>query len=92
MLSRECDLQKEIATFLRQFFDPRWLARLALLGKDSHVTDMHAHITAFEVFASRFLGVRPIVGQAVGCGLRAVYRPFDFPVDDASATCRFNKI
>ena len=69
---RECDLQKEIATFLRQknlpyadqFFDPRRLARLALLtdittrlnainvklqGKDILVTDMHAHITAFEV-------------------------------------------
>ena len=49
MLSRVCDLQKEIATFLRQFFDPRWLARLTLLGKDIIVTDMHAHITAFEV-------------------------------------------
>ena len=72
MLSRVCDLQKEIATFLRQknlpfadqFVDPRWLARLALLtditthlnalneklqGKDILITDMHAHITAFEV-------------------------------------------
>ena len=72
MLSRVCDLRKEIATFLRQknlpnadqFFDPRWLTRLALLtditthlnalnvklqGKDILVTDMHAHITAFEV-------------------------------------------
>ena len=72
MLSRVCDLQKEIATFLRQqnlpyadlFFDPRWLARLALLtditthlsalnvklqGKDMLVTDMHAHITAYDV-------------------------------------------
>ena len=71
-MSRLCDLQKEIATFLRQkilpytdqFFDPRWLARLALLtditrhlnalivklqGKNMLVTDMHAHITAFEV-------------------------------------------
>ena len=44
MLFRVCDLQKEIATFLHQFFDPRWLARLTRLGKD-----MHAHITAFEV-------------------------------------------
>ncbi len=44
-----CDLQKEIATFLRQFFDPQWLARQTLLGKDIIVTDMHAHITAFEV-------------------------------------------
>ena len=72
LLSRVCDLQKEIATFLRQknlpyadqFFDPLWLARLALLtdiitkpnalnvklqGKDILVTDKHAHITAFEV-------------------------------------------
>ena len=72
MRSRLCDLQKEIATFLRQkylpyadqFFDPRWLARLALLtditthlnalnvklqGKDILVTNKHAHITAFEV-------------------------------------------
>ena len=60
MLSRVCDLQKEIATFLRQknlpyadqFLDPRWLACLALLtvqGKDTLVTDMHAHITAFDV-------------------------------------------
>ena len=72
MLSRVCDLQQEIATFLRQknlphadqFSDPRWLARLALLtditahlntlnmklqGKDFLVTDMYAHITAFEV-------------------------------------------
>ena len=49
MLSRVCDRQKEIATFLRQFFDPRWLARLTLLGKDIIVTGMHAHITAFEV-------------------------------------------
>ena len=72
MLYRVCDLQKEIATFLRQknlpyadqFFDPRWLARLALLtditthlnslnvklqGKDIIVTDMHAYITAFDV-------------------------------------------
>ena len=67
-----CDLQKEIAIFLRHknlpyadaFFDPRWLARLALLtdittqlnalnvklqGKDILVTDMHTNITAFEV-------------------------------------------
>ena len=72
MLSRVCDLQKEIATFLRKknlpyadkLFDPRWLARLALLaaitthlnavnvklqGTYILVTDMHAHITAFEV-------------------------------------------
>ena len=71
MLSRVCDLQKEIATFLRQnlpyadqFFDTRWLARLALLtditmhlsalnlklqGKYILVTDMHAHITAYDV-------------------------------------------
>ena len=64
-----CDLHKEIATFLRQknlpyndqFFDPRWLARLALMaditthlnpineGKYILVADMRAHITAFEV-------------------------------------------
>ena len=44
-----CDLQKEIATFLCQFFDPRWLARLTLLGKDILVKDMHPHSTAFEV-------------------------------------------
>ncbi len=72
ILSRVCALQKEIATFLRQknvpyadqFFDPRWLARLALLtditkhmnalngklqGKYILVTDMHTNITAFEV-------------------------------------------
>ena len=72
MLSRVCDLQKEVATFVRQknlpyadqFFDPRWLARLALLmditthlsalnlklqGKDILVTDIHAHITTFDV-------------------------------------------
>ena len=30
-----------------------------------------------EEFASRFAGIRP------GCGLQAVYHPFDFPVDDA---------
>ena len=70
--SRVCGLQKEIAIFLRhknlpyadQFFDLRWLARLALLtdinthlnalnvklqGKDILVTDMHTNITAFEV-------------------------------------------
>ena len=45
MLSRVCDLRREIATFLRQFFDPGWLARLTLLGKDIIVTDMHAHMT-----------------------------------------------
>ena len=83
MLSRVCDLQKEIATFLRQknlpyadqFFDPRWLGRLALLtditthlsalnmklqGKDILVTDMHAHITAYDV------GKPGIVGGAIG--------------------------
>ena len=72
MLSHVCDLQKVVATSLRQknlpyadqFFDPRWLARLALLtditahlnalnvklqGKDILVTDMHAYITAFDV-------------------------------------------
>ena len=72
MLFPVCDLHKEIVIFLRhknlpytdQFFDPLWLARLALLtditthldalnvkqqGKDILVTDMHAHITAFEV-------------------------------------------
>ena len=70
MLSRVCDLQKEISTFLRQrnlsyadqFSDPRRLARLALQTDiTTHmnainvklqgvlVTDMHAHITAFEV-------------------------------------------
>ena len=48
LLSRVCDLQKEIATFLRQknlpyadqFFDPRWLARLALL------TDITTHLNS----------------------------------------------
>ena len=72
MPSRVCDLHKEIATFLRhknlpyadQFFDPQWLARLALLTdstthlnalnmklqcKDILVTNMRAHITAFEI-------------------------------------------
>ena len=72
MLSCVCDLEKEIATFLRQknfpyadqFFEPRWLARLALQtditahlnapnvklqGKDILLIDMYAHITAFEV-------------------------------------------
>ena len=72
MLSRVCDLQQEIGTFLHQknlpyadhFSDLRWLAGLALLtditthlnalnlklqGKDILVTDMYAHITAFEV-------------------------------------------
>ena len=72
MISHVRDLQKDIATFLRQknvpyadqFFDPRWLARLALLtditthlnalnmklqGKYILVTDMHAHVIAFEV-------------------------------------------
>ena len=51
MLFRACDLQKEIATFLRQknlpyadqFFDPRWLARLALL------TDITTHMNALIV-------------------------------------------
>ena len=51
MLSRVCDLQKEIATFLRQknlpyadqFVDPRWLARLALL------TDITTHLNALNV-------------------------------------------
>ena len=46
MLSRVCDLQKDIATFLRpknlpytdQLFDSRWLARLALL------TDITTHL------------------------------------------------
>ena len=46
-----CDLHKEIATFLRhknlpyadQFFDPRWLARLALL------TDITTHLDALNV-------------------------------------------
>ena len=51
MLSRVCDLQKEIATFLRQknlpyadqFFDPRWPARLLLL------TDITTHLSALNV-------------------------------------------
>ena len=51
MLSRVCDLQKEIATFLRQnnlpyadqFFNPRWLARLDLL------TDITTHLSALNV-------------------------------------------
>ena len=123
-----CDLQKKIATFLRQFFDPRWLARLTLLGKDILVTDMHAHITSFEVklrlwdaqlangqlehfprlatcvpddvepdtcvsvvaslreeFASRFAGVRPLAAD-----FKMFTGPFDFPVDDAPATCRWS--
>ncbi|XP_076047236.1 general transcription factor II-I repeat domain-containing protein 2-like [Oratosquilla oratoria] len=50
MLSRLCDLQQEIATFLRQknlphadqFSDPRWLAHLALL------TDITAHLNALN--------------------------------------------
>ena len=123
MLSRVCEQQKEIATFLRQFFDPRWLIRLALLGKDILVTDMQAHITAFEVklrlansqlehfprlaayvpdavepdtcisivaslseeFASRFTGVRPLAAD-----FKLFTGPFDFPVDDAPATCRWS--
>ena len=62
-MSRVCDLQKNLR-YADQFFDPRWLARLALItditthlnalnmklqGKAIIVTDMHAHITAFEV-------------------------------------------
>ncbi|XP_076034521.1 general transcription factor II-I repeat domain-containing protein 2B-like [Oratosquilla oratoria] len=51
MLSRLCDLQQEIATFLRQknlphadqFCDPRWLACLALL------TDITAHLNALNM-------------------------------------------
>ncbi|XP_050714143.1 general transcription factor II-I repeat domain-containing protein 2-like [Eriocheir sinensis] len=51
MLSRVCELQQEIATFLRQknlphadhFSDPRWLARLALL------TDITTHLNALNV-------------------------------------------
>ena len=51
MLSRVCDLQTEIVTFLRQknlpfadqFVDPRWLARLALL------TDITTHLNALNV-------------------------------------------
>uniref|UniRef100_UPI00358E1D8A general transcription factor II-I repeat domain-containing protein 2-like n=1 Tax=Myxine glutinosa TaxID=7769 RepID=UPI00358E1D8A len=51
MLSRVCDLQQEIATFLRQknlphadqFSDPRWLARLALL------TDITAHLNTLNI-------------------------------------------
>ncbi|XP_076043765.1 general transcription factor II-I repeat domain-containing protein 2-like [Oratosquilla oratoria] len=51
MLSRLCDLQQEIATFLRQrnlphadqFSDPRWLARLALL------MDITAHLNALNM-------------------------------------------
>ena len=151
MLSRVCDLQKEIATFLRQknlpfadqFVDPRWLARLALLtditthlnalnvklqGKDILITDMHAHITAFEVkvrlweeqlansqldhfprlaacvpddvepdtcvsvvaslreeFASRFAGIKPLAAD-----FKLFTAPFDFPVDDAPAPCRWS--
>ena len=51
MLSRVCDLQKEIAAFLRkknlpyanQLIDPRWLARLVLL------TDITTHLNAVNV-------------------------------------------
>ncbi|XP_076056321.1 protein FAM200A-like [Oratosquilla oratoria] len=51
MLSRLCDLQQEITTFLRQknlphadqFSDPWWLAHLALL------TDITAHLNAFNM-------------------------------------------
>ena len=51
MLSRVCDLQKEIATFLcqnnlpyaDQFFHRRWLAHLALL------TDITTHLNALNV-------------------------------------------
>ncbi len=55
MLSRVCDLQKEIATFLRQknlpyadhFVDPLWFARLALL------TDITTHLNALSKRHSR---------------------------------------
>ncbi|KAG0725645.1 General transcription factor II-I repeat domain-containing protein 2 [Chionoecetes opilio] len=51
MLSRVCDLQQEIATFLRQknlpsadhFSNPQWLARLALL------TDITTHLNDLNV-------------------------------------------
>ncbi|XP_076059507.1 general transcription factor II-I repeat domain-containing protein 2-like [Oratosquilla oratoria] len=51
MLSRLCDLQHEIATFLRQknlphadqFSDPRWLTRLALL------TDITMHLNSLNM-------------------------------------------
>ena len=82
MLSHVCGLQKEIATFCRQknlshadqLFDPRWLARLALLtditthlnainvklrGKDILVTNMHAHY-------HRLRGKAAIVVGAIG--------------------------
>ena len=73
MLSRVCDLHTEIATFLRQknlhyadhFFDPRWLARLALVGP----TD--GHHNAPERRQREAAEVRPLHG----CGLQPVYRP-----------------
>ena len=121
-------------------FDPRWLARLVLLtdittqlnalnvklqGKGILVTDMHAHVTAFEVklrlwevqldngqlehfpclaacvpddvepdtcfsvvaslreeFASRF--------GPLAADFKLYTAPFDFPVDDAPAPCRWS--
>ncbi|XP_076042351.1 general transcription factor II-I repeat domain-containing protein 2B-like [Oratosquilla oratoria] len=55
MLSRLCDLQQEIATFLRQknlphadqFSDPRWLARLVL------ITGITAHLNALNMMLQR---------------------------------------
>ncbi len=87
MLSHVCDMQKEIATFLRQknlpyadqFFDLRWLARLALL------TDITAHLNVLNVkLQGKDILVTDVHADiaacpfhrnpAADCGLQAVYR------------------
>ena len=97
VLSRVCDLQKEIATFLRQknlpyadqFFDPRWFARLALL------TDITAHLNAINVDPDTCVSVVASLREEFAsrfAGVRPLAADFklftapsDFPVDGAPA-------
>ncbi|KAG0720046.1 General transcription factor II-I repeat domain-containing protein 2 [Chionoecetes opilio] len=61
MLSRVCDLQQEIATFLRQkslpgadhFSNPQWLARLALLTDiTTHLNDLNVRLQGKNILVT----------------------------------------
>ena len=93
-----CDLQKEIATFLHQVKLRLWDAqlangqlehfpRLAACVPDDVEPDTCVSVVASlrEEFASRFAGVRPLAAD-----FKLFTGPFDFPVYDAPATCRWS--
>ncbi|KAG0693219.1 General transcription factor II-I repeat domain-containing protein 2 [Chionoecetes opilio] len=93
MLSCVCDLQQEIATFLRQknlpgadhFSNPQWLARLALLTDiTTHLNDLNVKLQGKNILVTDMYS-HITAFEPLAPGFKLFTSPFDFPVDEAPA-------